>query len=591
MHAPAYLGWEWTQIGNTAENHYGHKNVVLLDTEDDSVPARPIAAMGKVLDKMQKAETGMQKYLLPALDFKNRQAYYDFERFIRDTKVPLCDESKSVRDLPLDCMEYAATPAVLFDKLRQWDFPALVIPHGTGIGHHSPTNVTWAPQLTRGNADPNLQTMYEVYSGHGASEQYKSWRAVRLDANGQPHCPQPTEDYLPMCWRAGQIIRERCEAEGESEEECARREVETRQLAANAGKNAFAVVSGQQVEDWLDAGQCKDCFQPTHEMRPLMNVQAALATRNFETGPGETDRFKFALIGSSDNHSAMPGTGYKEKNRHQFADVSGPESTRLGKLLNREEKTTATPRQISALAFLKNAERSRSFVYTGGLVAVHASGRDRHAVWDALQRKEVYGTSGPRILLWFDLLNGGEENATAPMGAELEMNHTPRFRVRAMGAFKQKPGCPEYAYAGLGADAVDRLCYGECYNPSDERYRITRIEVVKITPQQTADETYDKLIHDTWRTFDCPVDGVGCVVEFEDPDFTGTARDALYYARAIQEPSPSINGGNLRCEYDAKGNCIKVNPCYTDERTGATNDCLMDNEHRAWSSPIFIDFR
>jgi hypothetical protein len=39
-----FLGWEWTQIGLTPENHYGHKNVVLLDLEDGKIPTRPIVA-------------------------------------------------------------------------------------------------------------------------------------------------------------------------------------------------------------------------------------------------------------------------------------------------------------------------------------------------------------------------------------------------------------------------------------------------------------------------------------------------------------------------------------------------------------------
>ena len=39
-----FLGWEWTQIGNTKESHYGHKNVILLDTEESRVPIRPIGA-------------------------------------------------------------------------------------------------------------------------------------------------------------------------------------------------------------------------------------------------------------------------------------------------------------------------------------------------------------------------------------------------------------------------------------------------------------------------------------------------------------------------------------------------------------------
>jgi len=43
------------------------------------------------------------------------------------------------------------------------------------------------------------------------------------------------------------------------------------------------------------------------------------------------------------------------------------------------------------------------------------------------------------------------------------------------------------------------------------------------------------------------------VITFEDLDFRPTGRDALYYVRAIQEKTPMVNGGTLRCEYDAQG--------------------------------------
>ena len=39
-----YLGWEWSQIGTTPENHYGHKNVVLRGLADDEIPTRPIGS-------------------------------------------------------------------------------------------------------------------------------------------------------------------------------------------------------------------------------------------------------------------------------------------------------------------------------------------------------------------------------------------------------------------------------------------------------------------------------------------------------------------------------------------------------------------
>ena len=108
-------------------------------------------------------------------------------------------------------------------------------------------------------------------------------------------------------------------------------------------------------------------------------------------------------------------------------------------------------------------ERQASYFVTGGLVAVHAGGRNREAIWDALQHKEVYGTSGQRMLLWFDLLKAGSGEAVErlPMGSETAMTNTPRFRVRALGAFEQLPGCPDHSMNALTPDRLQRLCRGE----------------------------------------------------------------------------------------------------------------------------------
>jgi hypothetical protein len=234
-------------------------------------------------------------------------------------------------------------------------------------------------------------------------------------------------------------------------------------------------------------------------------------------------------------------------------------------------------------------ERSSSFFTTGGLVGVHAVGRSREAIWDALEQRRVYATSGDRILLWFSLLNGPAGEAF--MGTDVTLGEAPRLRVRAVGALEQQPGCPDWARLALGQDGIERVCRGECYNPTDRRRRISRIEVVRIRPQRTPHESLRELIEDPWKTVQCPPGNDACTVDFDDPSFVAGGRDAIYYVRALEEPSPEVNGGTLRCDKDSAGRCIASHPCYSDYRTRFDDACLSPVEERAWSSPITVKFQ
>jgi len=590
----AFLGWEWTQVGETPETHYGHKNVIFRETADDRVPTRPISALDRhLVGALRQRPPLWQRLRFPVLDWSNRQAYFDFGAYQNELNAtPMCPVGVDTRSLPENCSEAALTPQALFEKLAQWNFDTIVIPHGNTWGFYTPPGSSWDKQLTAAQHDPERQTLIEVFSGHGNSEEFRDFQEIAWDADGKPFCPEPTAGYLPCCWQAGEIVRAHC---GDiPADECERRIADARHNYLHAGAAGRATMPWAAVEDWKNCGQCTDCFLPAFNFRPRGSVQYALAISNFDD-PSNPRRFRFGFIASSDNHSARPGTGYKEFGRHFMTETAGPrdEAWRLRLLAGPSAPPgqsvafdpTNPPEGVQTFQIL-DFERQASFFLTGGLVAVHSAGRDRDSVWSALKRREVYGTSGERILLWFDLVNA--PGGPAPMGSEVRLAEAPRFRVRAAGSFQQQPGCPDWAHAALGEDRLARLCRGECYNPSGERRRITHIDIVRIRPQVRPGEPVRQLIEDPWRRLPCPPTTAGCTVEVDDPDFLAGDRETIYYARAVQEPTPAVNANGLRCRYDDAGHCVEVHPCWGDYRTAFDDDCLAPNEERAWSSPIYV---
>ena len=250
----SFLGWEWTQsapLGMADEDkpHYGHKNVILLDTEEGRVPVRPIGDGSAAAFNDSEVPSVAWSLLRTAMSLGdtpgNLRPYLDFNRYTADVRdLEACPADVPVRDLPANCLEGAADPATLFEKLDDWGFESLVIPHGTAWGIHAPPRASLADQLTPGGHDPARQRLFEVYSGHGNSEVWADLQDTVLAPDGTLACAPPTENYLPCCWRAGEIIEARCQ--NVSAQVCEDRTVRARQafVDSSPGPKAFGVVGG-----------------------------------------------------------------------------------------------------------------------------------------------------------------------------------------------------------------------------------------------------------------------------------------------------------------------------------------------------------
>ncbi len=175
------------------------------------------------------------------------------------------------------------------------------------------------------------------------------------------------------------------------------------------------------------------------------------------------------------------------------------------------------------------------------------------------------------------------------MGSELAMSEAPRFRVRAVGSFDQRPGCPDDARRGARRGRRRAAVQGRVLQPlrraPPDRAHRDRAH----PPAARAGEPIASLIDDPFLVLPCAGAAAGCAVEFSDPEFPRLGRDVLYYARAYEAPELAINAGGIRCERDASGECEAVKLCPGPD--GPADDCLAEREPRAWSSPIYLAWR
>ena len=229
-----FPGWEWTQIGTTPENHWGHRNVIFKDIED--LPARPIGSRtpDSGLGIFGTTQQAVKARWIDPLNFKR---YSDLDWLLSAVKdIPFCEEGIDSTKLPLDCYEFAKTPRELFNKIDEWGSDSIVIPHGQGWGFHVPIDSSWEDRLNEEGHDPSKQLLLEIMSGHGNGEEFREIASAQFLQNNEMICPEPNGNFLPCCWQAGEIQKKRCD--GLTDEECTARV----ELAKKYALAAFQII-------------------------------------------------------------------------------------------------------------------------------------------------------------------------------------------------------------------------------------------------------------------------------------------------------------------------------------------------------------
>ena len=272
--------------------------------------------------------------------------------------------------------------------------------------------------------------------------------------------------------------------------------------------------------------------KPTTEaMYPYEYARAALLQGlQLEEQLG-TNPFKFGLIGSTDSHSALPGTA--EDNWWGKSPALEPSAERWKDVLIKSSKDPS----LDLMALQLGAS---------GLAGVWASGNTRTELWDAMNRKEVFGTSGTRLTV---RVYGGfdytEDDIKAsdwakqactkgvPMGGDLRAaadGQVPSFLVQA----RKDPD-------GANLDRI-QIVKGWLDADGKTQERIFDVSWSDLeTRQRGADGKVPSVgtsVDEREATFTNSIGAPLLSGYWRDPEFDPTQK-AFYYVRVLEIPTPT----------------------------------------------------
>jgi len=271
--------------------------------------------------------------------------------------------------------------------------------------------------------------------------------------------------------------------------------------------------------------------------------------------------YKFGLIGSSDAHTGL--AAMEEDNFFGKTAPQEPSPERMTKVFFNNPKTGVK---------IMDWEVSSS-----GYAAVWANENTREAIWDAMQRKETYATTGPRMIVRFfggyDFEASDADNRLpaqigytkgVPMGGDLNnapKGKSPTFLVAAL----KDPIGANLDRAQIIKGWVDKngktqeKVYDVVWGDADKRKPDSKGKLPAVGSTVDLDNA-------TWTN---TIGDPELITVWKDPDFDPTLR-AFYYVRVLEIPTPRWTA------YDAKRFGNKPLP-------GTT----MTLQERAYTSPIW----
>lgn len=270
--------------------------------------------------------------------------------------------------------------------------------------------------------------------------------------------------------------------------------------------------------------------------------------------------FKLGIIAATDSHNANPG----DVEEYSYQGWQGSPDASISQRLDRGKSPINATNSLAA--------------NPGGLAGVWAEENSRDALFDAMKRRETFGTSGPRITARFfagwdfpenlcgdpDLVARGYSEGV-PMGGDLpprpEGAEAPTFVLSAM----RDVGTPEHP-GGL----LQRAQIVKGWVDAEGLFHQEVVDVAGGANDASVDAAT------------CQPRGAGhnslCRV-WTDPDFDA-AQNAVYYARVLENPS---------CRWSAI-QCLEEQ---ADARSPSCSDPSVHKtiQERLWTSPIWYDAR